>query len=95
VRPDAQPIRPGSAAPREITVKSHCPNTTRVSIHDHIPVSIDGEIKVRLRETKPNPAERTDLGELRWELSLDGGKTTTIHYRFTVKHPAQVTIANL
>jgi uncharacterized protein (TIGR02231 family) len=79
----------------EITVENHRANTARVSVHDHIPVSTDGDIKVRLRETKPNPAEQTDLGELRWELSLDGGKAATIRYRFTVEHPAQVTIAGL
>jgi len=79
----------------EITVENHRPNKTRVSVHDHIPVSADGDIKVRLRETSPNPAEQNDLGELTWELSLEGGQTATIRYRFTVEHPAQVTIAGL
>ena len=40
-------------------------------MHDHIPLSSDGEIKVRLRETSPNPAEQTDLGELIWKFELD------------------------
>jgi uncharacterized protein (TIGR02231 family) len=79
----------------EITVENHRPNKTRVSVHDHIPVSADGDIKVRLRETSPNPAEQNDLGELTWEISLEGGQTATIRYRFTVEHPAQVTIAGL
>jgi hypothetical protein len=50
---------------------------------------------VRLRETSPNPAAQTDLGELTWELSLDGGQAATIRHRFTVEHPAQVIIAGL
>jgi uncharacterized protein (TIGR02231 family) len=79
----------------EITVENHRPNQARVSVHDHIPVSTDGDIKVRLRETSPNPAEQNDLGELTWELSLDGGQSATIRYRFTVEHPAQVTVAGL
>ena len=79
----------------EITVENHRPNQARVSVHDHIPVSADGDIKVRLRETTPNPAEHNDLGELTWELSLDGGQAATIRHRFTVEHPAQVTIAGL
>src|SRR5215831_3830416 len=79
----------------EITVENHRPSQARVSVHDHIPVSRDGDIKVRLRETSPNPAEQTDLGELTWELSLDGGQAATIRYRFTVEHPAQVTVAGL
>ncbi len=79
----------------EITVENHRPSKSRVSVHDHVPVSTDGDIKVRLRETSPNPAGQNDLGELTWELSLEGGQTATIRYRFTVEHPAQVTIAGL
>jgi uncharacterized protein (TIGR02231 family) len=79
----------------EITVENHRPGKARVSVHDHIPVSADGDIKVRLRETSPNPAEQNDLGELTWELSLEGGQAATIRHRFTIEHPAQVTIAGL
>jgi uncharacterized protein (TIGR02231 family) len=79
----------------EITVENHRADKTRVNVHDHIPVSTDGDIKVRLRETSPNPAEQTDLGELTWELPLGGGQEATIRYRFTVEHPAQVTVAGL
>jgi uncharacterized protein (TIGR02231 family) len=79
----------------EITVENHRADRARVSVHDHIPVSTDGDIKVRLRETSPDPAEHDDLGELTWELSLEGGRTATIRYRFTVEHPAQVTVTGL
>lgn len=79
----------------EITVENHRLNNTRVSVHDHIPVSTDGDIKVRLRETSPNPAEQTDLGELTWDLPLDVGRTATIRHRFTVEHPAQITVTGL
>ena len=79
----------------QITVENHRPDKTRVSVHDHVPVSADGDIKVRLRETSPDPAEQSDLGELTWQLSLDGGQAATIRHRFTVEHPAQVTVAGL
>ena len=79
----------------QITVENHRPDKTRVSVHDHVPVSADGDIKVRLRETSPDPAERNDLGELTWQLSLDGGQAAKIRHRFTVEHPAQVTVAGL
>jgi uncharacterized protein (TIGR02231 family) len=79
----------------EITVENHRPGPARVSVHDHIPVSSDGEVKVRLREAKPEPASQTDLGELTWDLSLDAGQAATIGYRFTVEHPAQVTVVGL
>jgi Domain of unknown function (DUF4139) len=58
-------------------------------------VSTDGDIKVRLREASPDPAEQNDLGELVWELALDPGQAATIRYRFTVEHPAQVAVAGL
>jgi hypothetical protein len=58
-------------------------------------VSSDGEIKVRLREASPDPDSQTDLGELTWDLSLDVGQAATIRHRFTVEHPAQVTITGL
>jgi uncharacterized protein (TIGR02231 family) len=79
----------------QITVENHRPGAARVSLHDHVPVSADGDIKVRLREASPDPAKQDDLGELTWEISLDAGQTATIRYRFTVEHPAQVTITGL
>jgi hypothetical protein len=79
----------------QTTVENHHPTAAKVSVHDHIPVPADGEIKVRLRETSPDPAERDDLGELTWELSLEPGQTTTIRHRFTVEHPAHMTVTGL
>ena len=79
----------------EITVENHRRGPARVTVKDHIPVSADGDIKVRLREASPSPSEQTDLGELSWELRLDAGKSGEVRYRFTVEHPAQVTVAGL
>ena len=76
-------------------MENHRPGQARISVHDHIPVSSDGDLKVRLREASPDPAGQTDLGELTWDLSLAAGQTATIRYRFTVEHPAQVTVAGL
>ena len=55
----------------EITVENHRDRAAKVSVHDHIPVSTDGDVKVRARETSPPPAETDDLGELTWNLALD------------------------
>jgi len=79
----------------EITVENHRQGKTRLSVHDRIPVSTDGDIKVRLRETSPAPSAQTDLGELTWELPLEGGQEAAVRYRFTVEHPAQVTVTGL
>lgn len=79
----------------EITVRNHRQARARVQVHDHIPVSTAGEVKVRLREATPPPARQDDLGELTWELSLEHGQEAAIRYRFTVEHPAQVSVAGL
>ncbi len=79
----------------EITVENHRPGNATISVHDHIPVSSDGDVKVRLRETSPSPDEQSDLGELTWNLKLDSGKSATVRHRFTVEHPAQATIRGI
>ena len=79
----------------ETVVRSHRQGTARITVRDHIPVSTDGEIKVRLREASPSPAEQTDLGELTWELTLAEGQSATIRHRFTVDHPSQITVTGL
>jgi uncharacterized protein (TIGR02231 family) len=79
----------------EITVENHRDRKATVSVHDHIPVSTDGDVKVRPRETTPAPASTDDLGELTWTLILPAGESAAIRHRFTVEHPAQVTVAGL
>jgi uncharacterized protein (TIGR02231 family) len=79
----------------EITVENHRDRKATVSVHDHVPVSTDGDIKVRTRETTPAPASTDDLGELTWTLTLPPGESSSVAHRFTVEHPAQVTVAGL
>ncbi len=79
----------------EITIENHRAGNATITVHDHIPLSADGEIKVRLREASPAPAEQSDLGELTWDLRLESGQSAAIRYRFTVEHPAQVTLTGL
>jgi uncharacterized protein (TIGR02231 family) len=79
----------------EITVANHRPDPARITVKDHFPVATEGEIKVRLRETSPAPAEQNDLGELTWPLTLADGDSAKLRYRFTVEYPAQVKITGL
>lgn len=79
----------------EITVHNHRDRKVTVSVHDHIPVSADGDIKVRSREAVPPPAETDDLGELTWKLALAPAESAAIRHRFTVEHPAQATVTGL
>jgi len=79
----------------EITVENHRDRKATVSVRDHIPVSTDGDIKVRPRETTPAPEGTDDLGELTWTLILPAGESSAVRHRFTVEHPAQVTVVGL
>jgi uncharacterized protein (TIGR02231 family) len=79
----------------DITVDNHRDRKATVSVRDHIPVSTDGDIKVRARETTPPPAETDDLGELTWNLALAPRESATIKHRFTVEHPAQTAVTGL
>jgi len=79
----------------ESTVENHRDRKATVSVHDHIPVSTDGDIKVRSRETTPAPDSTDDLGELIWTLILPPGESAAVRHRFTVEHPAQVTVVGL
>ncbi len=79
----------------EITVENHRDRKATVSVHDHIPVSTDGDIKVRPRETTPAPDSTDDLGELTWTLILPPRESAAVRHRFTVEHPAQVTVVGL
>ncbi len=79
----------------EITVENHRDRAATVSVRDHIPVSTDGDVKVRAREASPPPAETDDLGELAWNLVLTPRESATIRHRFTVEHPAQVAVTGL
>jgi uncharacterized protein (TIGR02231 family) len=79
----------------EITIANHLPGPARVTVKDHFPVSTDGAVKVRLRDSSPAPEEQTDLGELAWNLSLRGGESAKLQYRFTVEHPGDITVSGL
>jgi uncharacterized protein (TIGR02231 family) len=79
----------------EITVENHRDRKATVSVRDHIPVSTDGDVKVRSRETTPAPESTDDLGELTWTLVLPAGESSAVRHRFTVEHPAQVTVIGL
>ena len=79
----------------EITVANHRDRTAVVSVRDHLPVSTDGDIRVKQREVSPAPAATDELGELSWTVTLAAGESAALRHRFTVEHPAQVTVAGL
>ncbi|GAA3736660.1 mucoidy inhibitor MuiA family protein [Micromonospora maritima] len=79
----------GSTRRREvdyrITVANHTPRPATVEVRDQLPVSRDEAVVVRETTVTPPPAERTELGELIWRLSLAPGGSGEIALGFRVE----------
>ncbi|PTA48241.1 mucoidy inhibitor MuiA family protein [Micromonospora sp. RP3T] len=79
----------GSTRRREveylITVANHTPRPATVEVRDQLPVSRDETVVVRETAVAPQPAERTELGELTWRLSLAPGDRGEITLGFRVE----------
>lgn len=67
-----------------IKVGNYGRRPTKVTVLDQIPVSRDDGITIKDVTCKPEPAERTDLGELTWKLPIDAGQTAEIRVGFRV-----------
>jgi uncharacterized protein (TIGR02231 family) len=76
-----------------IKVGNYGRRATTVTVLDQIPVSRDDGIVIKDVTCRPEPAERTDLGELTWKLALDAGKTgeITVGFRVDVARGVEMT----
>jgi|SRR6266545_1331508 len=70
-----------------ITVENHLRNPARLTVKDQFPISRHESVKIRDEETKPAPAETSDMGELTWHMELEAGTTQHIDLGFTLEHP--------
>lgn len=79
----------GSTRRREveyrITVANHTTRPATVEVRDQLPVSRDEAVVVRETTVAPPPVERTELGELTWQLSLAPGDSGEIALGFRVE----------
>jgi uncharacterized protein (TIGR02231 family) len=76
-----------------IKVGNFGPRAARVTVLDQVPVSRDEGIVVKDVQYKPDPAERTELGELTWRLDLAPEQTgeITIGFRVDVARGVEIT----
>ncbi len=70
-----------------IALKSHADRPLRAAVSDQLPVSRHEDVKVRLQDASPKPAEQTDLGILKWEVELAPQVEVVISFSFTVDYP--------
>jgi len=78
-----------------ITVRNSRAQAARVTVRDQAPVSRHEGLKVRVSRVEPGPAEQTELGVLRWELTLPPGGMEELSFDLTVEHPAGQTVTGL
>ncbi len=79
----------------KIEVQNLLPAAANVEIHDHIPVSRHEQIKVKLEQATPEPAERTDLNLFEWHLALQPSAKAVVQYSYLVEHPRSLQVVGL
>lgn len=79
----------------EITVQNLQTTPHRVTVWDQRPVPRHESIKIRATETKPSPAEETDLGRLRWDLALAPGEKKGVRFGFAIEVPREQQLVGL
>ncbi|MFG1775603.1 DUF4139 domain-containing protein [Micromonospora sp. NPDC049048] len=76
-----------------ISVANHTSRPATVEVRDQLPVSRDEAVLVRDATLVPPPAERTELGELTWQLRLGPGDSGEITLGFRVELAKGVELA--
>ena len=63
-----------------------------IIVKESLPVARHEKIKVRPLDVRPQPAERTKLEQLTWDLTLAPGETGQIDWRAAVESPTEMLI---
>lgn len=79
----------------EIKIKNLLADTAKIELQDQIPVSRHEQIKIKLENARPEPAQKSDLNILEWHLSLAAGAEQTVGYEYSVEHPRSLRVAGL
>jgi hypothetical protein len=66
-----------------------------IILKDHLPMPRNEKIKVNLVEVRPQPATRTKLDQLTWELDLAPGQEIRVEWRFTIEAPAETELTGM
>lgn len=85
----------GAMLAYRIVVENASLDSARITVMDQIPVSQHPDIKVKLREANPKPAEQSDQGELTWNLELKKGDKARIEFSLVVEYPKEMRVVGL
>ncbi len=79
----------------KITITNLLTRPARVTAYDQLPVSRNEQIKSKLLEVAPPPAEQSDLNILKWELNLTPQQKQEIAFTFQIEQPRDVKVAGI
>ncbi len=79
----------------EIALENFLAGPVTLTLYDQVPVAGHESIKVRLESVDPRPVEQTEMGLLKWELTLAAGQKHTVRFDFSVEHPRDMTVVGL
>lgn len=79
----------------KITLTNHLEVPARVAVFDQLPVAWHEEIKVKLQDATPKPADQSQLNILKWELELQPQEKREVSFAFTVEHPREMVVAGM
>ena len=79
----------------KIELKNLMASVVEVEVQDQIPVSRHEQIKVKLEQVSPEPAERSDLNIMEWQLSIKPETEANIQYEYLIEHPRTLKVTGL
>jgi len=79
----------------KIEVTNLLTRPAKVTVYDQLPVSRNEQIKSKLVEVTPPPAEQSDLNILKWELSLTPQQKQETTFSFQVEQPRDMKITGI
>jgi uncharacterized protein (TIGR02231 family) len=79
----------------KITLQNLLATEAKITVFDQLPLGRHEEIKVKLENISPEPAERSELNIVKWILELKPGEKRDITFAFFIEHPRTMTITGL
>jgi len=78
-----------------VTLANRTERPQRVVLKDRLPVPRNERIKLNVLDVRPQPASRTRLEQLTWELDLPPGEERRVEWRFVVEAPNDIEVVGL
>lgn len=79
----------------KIVLTNHLAAPASVTVLDQLPVPRHEDIKIKLQDASPKPADQSQLNILKWELELQPQEKREVSFAFSVEHPREMMVAGI